>query len=108
MHKTPEYYYDDEKGHIQIFTQWCVHKDGIVELGGGLRNVDRLHLFKAAQRVTLGHQLRNGPLVQSARDQQDDVIDHIAVAKAQRKEGRDRHKCSTLLYFIEQRCYFTD
>lgn len=38
-----------------------------------------LHLLKTAQRVAFGYQLRNGTLVQSARDEQNDVVDHVAV-----------------------------
>lgn len=39
----------------------------------------RLHLLKTAQRVTLGDQLGNGALVQRARDQQNNIVDHVAV-----------------------------
>lgn len=60
-------------------TQGRVHQDGVVELGWGLGDVDCLHLLEAAQRVTLGHQLRDGTLVEGSGDQQDDVIDHVAV-----------------------------
>lgn len=41
--------------------------------------MDGLHLLEAAERVALGHQLRDGALVEGARDQQDDVVDHVAV-----------------------------
>lgn len=60
-------------------TKGRVHQDGIVQLGRGLGDVDRLHLLEAAKRVTLWHQLRDGPLMESARDQQNDIIDHVAV-----------------------------
>ena len=72
---------------MEPHTQGRVHQDGVVQLGGGLGDVDRLHLLEAAQRVTLWHQLRDGPLVQSARDQQDDVIDHVAVPEAGTRGG---------------------
>ena len=41
--------------------------------------MDGLHLLKAAERVTLGDQLRDGALVQRAGNQQNDVVDHVAV-----------------------------
>lgn len=42
--------------YVELHTQRRVHQDGVVKLGGSLRNVDRLHLLEAAQWVTLGHQ----------------------------------------------------
>lgn len=72
---------------MEIHTQGRVHQDGVVELGGGLGDVDRLHLLEAAQRVTLWHQLRDCPLVEGARDQQDDVINHIAVPEVTGRWG---------------------
>lgn len=63
----------------QLRTQGRVHQDGVVELGGGLGDVHRLHLLEAAQRVALGHQLGDGALVEGSSDQQDHVIDHVAV-----------------------------
>lgn len=63
----------------RLRTQGRVHQDGVVELGRGLGDVDRLHLLEAAQRVALGHQLGDGALVERPGDQQDDVIDHVAV-----------------------------
>lgn len=68
-------------------TQRRVHQDGVVELGGGLSDVDRLHLLEAAQRVTLWDELRDGPLVQRAGDQQDHVINHVAVPAQHQKCG---------------------
>ncbi len=65
--------------YFKILTQGRVNQDGVVKLGGGLGDVDCLHLLKAAQWVTLWHQLRDGSLVEGPRDQQDDVINHIAV-----------------------------
>ena len=41
--------------------------------------MDGFHLLKAAERVTLWNELRDGTLVQRARDQQHDVVDHVAV-----------------------------
>jgi len=72
---------------VEVRTQGCVHQDGVVKLSGGLGDVDRLHLLEAAQRMTLWHQLRDGSLVQSPGDQQDDVIDHVAVPEASGKKG---------------------
>lgn len=67
-----------------IPTQGRVHQDGVVELGGRLGDVHSLHLLEAAQRVAFRHQLGDGPLVQRAGDQQDDVIDHVAVPEGSR------------------------
>lgn len=67
---------------MSVHTKGRVHQDGVVELGGGLGNVDRLHLLEAAQRVTLWNQLRDGALVEGARDQQDDIVNHVAVTEA--------------------------
>lgn len=64
-----------------LHTKGRVHQDGIVELSGGLGDVDRLHLLEAAQWVTLWNQLRDGALVEGARDQQDDVVNHVAVTE---------------------------
>lgn len=74
--------------YMEVHTQGRVHQDGVVQLGGGLSDVDRLHLLEAAQRMTLWHQLRDGALVEGARDQQDDIIDHIAVSETQGRWGR--------------------
>lgn len=76
---------------MEVHTQGRVHQDGVVKLGGGLGDVDRFHLLEASQRVTLWHQLRDGPLVEGSRDQQDDVINHIAVPEVTREVGRGCH-----------------
>lgn len=72
----------------KVHTKGRVHQNGIVELSRSLSDVNRFHLLKAAQWVTLWHQLRDGPLVQGARNEQDDVINHIAVPVVTRKEER--------------------
>lgn len=51
--------------------------------------MDGLHLLETAQRVTLGDQLGNGALVQRARDQQNDIVDHVAV-RDEVQESRKR------------------
>ena len=63
-------------------TEWRVDEHGVVELCGGGGDVDGLHLLEGAERVALGHQLRDGPLVQRPRDQQDYVVDHVAAGYA--------------------------
>lgn len=77
-------------------TERRVHQDGVVELGGRLGDVHRLHLLEAAQRVALGHQLGDGPLVQRARDQQDHVVNHVAVPAERRRRSLNttRHQPS--------------
>lgn len=37
------------------------------------------HLLKAAQRMALGNQLRDGSVVKGASDQQNNVVNHVAV-----------------------------
>ncbi len=68
---------DEERGERRV------DEDSVVELGRGRGDVDGLHLLEAAQRVALWDQLGDGALVQRARDQQDDVVYHVA---AQDKE----------------------
>lgn len=41
--------------------------------------MDGGHLLEASQLVAFWYQLRNGSLVQRARDQEHDVVDHVAV-----------------------------
>lgn len=76
---------------MTALTEGRVHQDGVVEFSGCLGNVDCLHLLKAAQGVALGHQLGDGALVQGARDQQDDIIDHVAVPTHGQRGGAQRH-----------------
>lgn len=83
--------------YMEVPTQRRVHQDGVVKLSGGLGDVDRLHLLEAAQRVTLRHQFRDGPLVEGAGDQQDDVIDHIAVPGDTQQVGRACHDSLPLI-----------
>ena len=62
----------------QVLTERRVDEHGVVELRGGGGDVDGLHLFEGAEWVALAHQLRDRPLVQRPRDQQDNVVDHVA------------------------------
>ena len=41
--------------------------------------MDGFHLLKAAERVALWDELRDGTLVQRAGNQQHNVVDHVAV-----------------------------
>ena len=72
--------------NICILTKRSVHQHGVVELRRRGRDVDGLHLLEAAERVALAHQLREGALVQGAGDQQDDVVDHVAVTVVESKD----------------------
>lgn len=76
----------DEEGR-----QRRVDQHGVVQLGGGGRDVDGLHLLEAAQRVALGDELVDGALVERARDQQDDVVDHVAVRDEVQEGGQRLH-----------------
>lgn len=50
--------------------------------------MDGLHLLEAAQWVALGDQLGDGTLMQGASNQQDDVVDHVAVGYEVEKGGQ--------------------
>ena len=63
---------------IGLLTEWRVDEHSVVELCGRGGDVDGLHLLEGAERVALGHQLGDGPLVQRPSDQQDYVVDHVA------------------------------
>lgn len=41
--------------------------------------MDGLHLLKTAERVTLADQLTDWSLVKRPSDQQDDIVDHVAI-----------------------------
>lgn len=68
--------------------QRCVHQHGVVQLGGRRGHVNGLHLLEAAQGMAFGDQLRNGTLVQRASDQQDNVVDHVAVRDEVQEVGQ--------------------
>ena len=53
-----------------------------------LKDVDRLHLLEAAKRSVLAYELQNGPLVEGAGDEQDDVVDHVAVGYVVEEGGQ--------------------
>lgn len=61
-------------------TKGSVHENSVVEFGGRSRNVDGLHLLEATQRMALWDELGDGPLVQGARDEQYNIVDHVAVS----------------------------
>lgn len=83
---------------MKLRTERRVHQDGVVQLCRGLGDVDCLHLLEASQWVTLRYQLRYGALVQSARDQQDDIIDHVAVPEV--SQERDDYKTEKSVLYI--------
>lgn len=65
----------------------CVHQHGVVQLSWGRGNVNRFHLLEAAQGMALGDELGDGTLVEGPGNQQDDVVDHVAVGD-EVEEGR--------------------
>ncbi len=73
---------------FSLLTQRRVDQDGVVQLGRRGGDVDGLHLLEGPQRVALAHQLRDGPLVQGAGDEQDDVVDHVAVGDEVEEGGQ--------------------
>lgn len=73
-----------------------VHQHRIVQLRRIGGHMDGFHLLKAAQRMAFGDQLADGALVQRAGDQQNDVVDHVAVRdeveeRRQRLDGMVAH-----------------
>ena len=65
--------------HSVLLTKRCVYEHSIVELGRGGSNMDGLHLFEAAEGVTFGDEFCDGALVEGAGDEQNDVVNHVAV-----------------------------
>lgn len=61
------------------WSQRCVDQHSIVQLSWIGGHVNSLHLLETAQRMALGNQFGNWPLVQCASDQQNDVVNHVAV-----------------------------
>lgn len=59
--------------------QWGVDEHCVVQLCRCGGDVNRFHLFEASQGVALRDELGDGALVEGSGDQQDDVIDHVAV-----------------------------
>ena len=66
-----------------FFTQLCT---GLI-----LKDVDRLHLLEAAKRSVLAYELQDGPLVEGTGDEQDDVVDHVAVGDVVEEGGLVAH-----------------
>ena len=51
----------------------------------------RLHLLEAAKRSVLAYELQDGPLVEGTGDEQDDVVDHVAVGDVVEEGGLVTH-----------------
>ncbi len=62
-----------------LLTERRVDEDSVVELGGRGSDVNGLHLLEGAERVALGEELLERALVEWARDEEHDVVDHVAV-----------------------------
>lgn len=56
-----------------------IDQHGVVKVSRRSGDMNRFHLVEAAERVAFRNQLGNRPLVQCARDQQNDVVDHVRV-----------------------------
>ena len=59
-----------------------VDQNGVVETGRGVGHRDGSHLLEHAEWVALGQELLDAALMQVARDQQHNVVDHIAVTES--------------------------
>ena len=64
-------------------TKWSIDKDSVIQLSGCGCDVDLFHLFKAAERVALISELSDLTLVEGARDEKDDVVNHVAIPEKQ-------------------------
>ena len=73
---------------LEEWSEGSVNQDRVVKLGRGGSDVNGLHLLEAAERVALAHQLCYRPLVQRPRDQQHDVVDHVAVGDVIQEHGQ--------------------
>lgn len=74
---------DEERG------QWCIDQHGVVQFRWSCSDVNGLHLLETSQGVAFGDQLGDGSLVERPGDQQDDVVNHVAVSD-EVEEGRER------------------
>lgn len=70
------------------FTKRSINKNGVVELGWSSCYMDGLHLLEASQRMTLGYQLGYRPLMEGSRNQENDVVDHVAISYKVQKLGQ--------------------
>ncbi len=78
------------------FTERCVHQNCVVKLSGRGRDVNGLHLLETSEGVAFWHKLGDRPLVEGAGDQQNDVVNHVAVCdvvqeRSQRSGGMVPH-----------------
>lgn len=64
---------------VIIHTKWGVDQNCIIKFCWGGSDMNGLHLVKAPQRMAFGNQFRNRSLVQSASNEKNDVINHVAV-----------------------------
>ena len=62
-------------------TQWSVDKDSVVELRRRRSYVQCFHFLEASERMTLRNELGYRSLVDSSSHQQNDVVDHVTIAK---------------------------
>lgn len=64
---------------LEALTERSVNEDSIVELSRGGSDVNCLHLLKTTQGVALRDKFGNRSLMQGAGDEQNNVVDHVAV-----------------------------
>lgn len=81
------------------WSQWSVYQHGIVQFSWCGSNMYSFHLFKATQWMTLGNQFRNGSLVQSTSDQQNNIVNHIAIGDEVQETGQRLH--SMIAHMLE-------
>ena len=62
------------------WSQWRIDQNGIVQFSWISSHVNGFHLLETTQWMTFWDQFRNWTLMQSSGDQQNDVVDHVAVS----------------------------
>lgn len=59
--------------------QWRIDQNGIIQFGWIGRHMNGLHLLETAQWMAFWDQFRDWALMQCARNQQNNVVNHVAV-----------------------------
>lgn len=70
-------------------SQWRIDQHSVIQLGWIGSHMDGLHLLETTQWMTLWNQFRNRTLMQRSSDQQNDIVDHVAV-RDEIQEGGQR------------------
>ena len=94
MHNSDQHLEKDNSNYLFIDaaleerSQRCVHQDSIIQFSRSAGNVNGLHLLKTTKRMTFANQLRDGSLVQGSSDQEDNVVNHVAIGDVVQEHGQ--------------------